>query len=319
MLEVRQDACMEHLDRQTRIRALAALATAVVMWASAFIAIRIAVRSYSPVHLSAMRIGIAAVLLGGIALVRGLKMPSAKDLAVLVFLGLTGQALYQVLLNTGELSVDAGTASLLIAIAPVLASLMAVLFLGERLTKAGWVGTGIAFAGAATIALGGHSAAPQVGRGTLLVLGATGVWALFLVVQKTVASRNGSLELTAIPMGVGALALAPFARTLPASIAAAPLSATLAVLFLGCFSSVIGFLAWAYAIQRLRVVMAMSALYTVPVVALFIGWTVLREVPAPMALLGGAIALGGVALTGLKGHPVGGDEMPVERIEEASA
>ncbi len=303
---------MEHLSRQERGKAVIALATAVLMWASAFVAIRIAVRAYTPLQLSAMRIGIAAVLLGGVALVRGVRMPSARDLAVLVFLGLTGQALYQVLLNTGEQSVDAGTASLLISTAPVLASVLAVAFLGERLTRAGWLGTAIAFCGAATIALGGHGGAPQMSRGTLLVVAATGVWALFLVVQKTVASRNGSLELTAIPMWAGAIALAPFARGLSSAIPAAPVAASGAVLFLGVFSSVVGFLAWAYAIQRLKVVMATSALYTVPVAALFIGWLALHEVPAAVSLLGGAIALGGVTLTGLKGHPAAIDRVPVE-------
>ena len=39
---------------------------------------------------------------------------------------------YQLLLNAGERVVPAGTASLLVATAPVYASLLAVAFLGER-------------------------------------------------------------------------------------------------------------------------------------------------------------------------------------------
>ena len=122
-------------------------------------------------------------------------------------LGATGQMLYQLLLNTGERTVDGGTASLLIAIAPMLAALTAVVTLGERLTRLGWVGTVVAFIGAAMIAIAA-GASLSGGTGILLVLAATCLWATYLVIQKTLAGRYDSLELTAWPMWIGAVLLA---------------------------------------------------------------------------------------------------------------
>ena len=56
----------------------------------------------------------------------------AGDLPLIALCGLAGMTGYQLLLNAGERVVPAGTASLLVATAPVYASLLAVAFLGEQ-------------------------------------------------------------------------------------------------------------------------------------------------------------------------------------------
>jgi hypothetical protein len=70
----------------------------------------------------------------------------------------------------------------------------------------------------------------------------------------------------------------------------------LAVAFLGAGASAAGFVTWAYACARVDVSVAAATLYAVPVVAFSVGWVWLGERPAAAALLGGAIALVGVAL-----------------------
>jgi drug/metabolite transporter (DMT)-like permease len=72
---------------------------------------------------------------------------------------------------------------------------------------------------------------------------------------------------------------------------------------------------WAYAIRRLPVTVATSALYAVPVAAFLLGIVFLREVPPVSALLGGAIALTGVALVQLKGRPASPSPMPDEPLD----
>jgi len=60
---------------------------------------------------------------------------------------------YQLLLNEAERSVPAGTASLVIAAAPLVSLAVAVLFLGERLTVPDIVGFAMIFAAAACVLL----------------------------------------------------------------------------------------------------------------------------------------------------------------------
>ncbi|NTW28168.1 MAG: DMT family transporter [Coriobacteriia bacterium] len=296
---------MKNLPRNQRLKALAALVITVIFWGSAFVAIRAVVASgaYTPGQLSAGRMILASLLLGILVIARGgVKVPQGRDWIRFFILGLIGQALYHLLLNVGERTVDAGTASLLVSTSPILASLLAVAFLGERLTKLGWVGTGIAFVGAATIAIS-SGASFSGGLGVLLIVAATCLWATYLVLQKTLSDRYNSLALTAWPMWIGALLLTPFAVNLPHAVRVAPLSATLAVLWLATFASVVAFLTWAYALQRLEVTVATTALYCVPVAAFAISIIFLAEIPPATGILGGVIAIAGVALVQAKGRP----------------
>src|SRR5919197_4492331 len=173
-----------------------ALATTVVLWACAFPAIRAALDGYSAAHLSVLRLLVAALALGAVAAARGVRLPARRDLPAIAGLGLTGMAAYQVLLNSGERTVPAGTASLIVNVSPVIVALVATTVLGERLTRAGWEGIEIAFAGVTTIALTGEGGV-QLSAGALLVLGAAVVQAAYFVGSKPLLTRPGGRGATA--------------------------------------------------------------------------------------------------------------------------
>jgi len=310
---------VNHLSRSDRLRALAALVTAVVLFASSFVGIRaiISAHVFSPGQLVLARLFVAAVCLGAVVAARGgLRVPRGRDWIAFIALGALGQAAYQLLLNTGEATVDAGTAALLISCAPILASVMAVAFLGERLTWLGWGGTAIAFLGAGIIAASA-GVSLHMGSGVLLVASATVLWAGYQVVQKTVASRYTPLELTAWPTWIAVTLVLPFFFAgMPSAIAAAPPQAIAAVVWLGAGASVGGFLAWSYAIKRLPVVVSSNALFGVPVAAFVIALALLGEVPDPLAFVGGAVVVAGVTLAQTKGRPETA-LVPVEAAEPA--
>src|ERR1700736_664333 len=109
-----------------------AAAGTVLLWASAFPAITVAVRGFGPAGLAVARLTVASAALALAAPLLGVRRPRARDLPLIALCGLAGMTGYQLLLNAGERVVPAGTASLLVATAPVYASLLAVAFLGER-------------------------------------------------------------------------------------------------------------------------------------------------------------------------------------------
>ncbi|MGH3153305.1 MAG: EamA family transporter, partial [Streptosporangiaceae bacterium] len=114
------------------MRAKVAAAGTVLLLASAFPAITVAVRGLGPAGLAVARLVIASVALGLAAVWLGVRRPRGRDLPLIALCGLAGMTGYQLLLNAGERVVPAGTASLLVATAPVYASVLAVLFLGEH-------------------------------------------------------------------------------------------------------------------------------------------------------------------------------------------
>jgi drug/metabolite transporter (DMT)-like permease len=285
----------------TKPAALAAAGT-VLLWASAFPAITVAVRGLGPAGLAVARLAVASAALAVAAPVLGVRRPRPRDLPLIALCGLAGMTGYQLLLNAGERVVPAGTASLLVATAPVYASLLAVAFLGERATRRPgasqhWAGSGVALAGTALIA-----ASHGLGFGTsaLIVLAAAVLQAIFHTAQKPLLARYTGFEVTAYAMWAGTVFVLPWTGSLLRALwgpgAHAGGAAIGSAVFLGLAPSAAGFVLWAYAMARTDVGRVTVSLYLVPAAAIGISLVWLGEIPGPAELIGGAIALAGVVL-----------------------
>ena len=273
--------------------AVLAAAGTVVLWASAFPAIAVAVPHLGPVGLSVARLGVASLALALAAPFLRVRRPRLRDLPLIALCGLAGMTGYQLLLNQGERVVPAGTASLLVATAPVYASLLATWFLGERATRRRWAGSAVAFAGSALIAA---SHGLGFGAAALLVLAAAVLQAVFHTASKPLLARYTGFEVTVYAMWAGTVFIAPWTGSLIRALPQAGAGAIGAAVFLGVAPSAIGFVLWAYALARMDVGRVTSGLYLVPAVAIVVALVWLGQVPSPLEFLGGAIALAGVLL-----------------------
>ena len=111
--------------------ALIAALTTVVLWASAFVGIRAASVDLTAGPLALGRLLVGSLALGVLVLARGVVRPSRRDFLLIVASGLLWFAFYNVALNEAERNVDAGTASMLTNVGPILVAVFAGLFLGE--------------------------------------------------------------------------------------------------------------------------------------------------------------------------------------------
>jgi len=282
--------------------AVLAAAGTVLLWASAFPAITVAVRGLGPAGLAVARLAVASAALAVVAPVLGVRRPKPRDLPLIALCGLAGMTGYQLLLNAGERVVPAGTASLLVATAPVYASLLAVAFLGEHATRRRWGGSAVALAGTALIA-----ASHGLGFGTsaLIVLAAAVLQAIFHTAQKPLLARYTGFEVTAYAMWAGTVFILPWTGSLLHALPHAGGAAIGSAVFLGLAPSAAGFVLWAYAMARTDVGRVTVSLYLVPAAAIGISLVWLGEIPGPAELLGGAIALAGVVLASGGSTPPG--------------
>ncbi|MFJ1601861.1 DMT family transporter [Streptomyces sp. NPDC088253] len=271
-----------------------ALAGTVVLWASAFPAIRVGIDGLGVAALSFLRLLIAAVALLAVAPFVKVRLPRRGDLPLITLCGATGMTAYQVLLNWGEVHVQAGTASLLIAIAPVFSVLLGSLFLGERLTHNIVVGSIVALAGAAVVSLAEGTGGFSVSA--LVILAAAVVQGVYHFASKPLLRHYTGLEVATYAMVAGTVFALPLIPATWHATVHAPPAALASAAYLGLLPSALGFVIWAYAVARLPLAVSTAALYLVPPVALIVSFVWLGEVPRPIALAGGAISVAGVIL-----------------------
>lgn len=274
---------------------LAAVAAAVFFGASAYAAIGDALGSYSPGPLALFRMLVASAVLAVYATLSRMRLPRRRDLPAVALAGLLAFALYNVALNYGQLTASAGAASLIIASIPIFTALLAVAFLGERPDALGWSGIAVGFCGMALITVGERGGF-GVNAGALLVLLAALSASVYFAFQKPYLEKYGSLPFTAYAIWAGALLLLPFLPALVEEVMTAPLRATLAVVYLGIFPTIVAYATTAYVFSRLPASRAVTLEYLFPPVAILIAYLWLGEIPTILSVAGGAVALLGVAL-----------------------
>jgi drug/metabolite transporter (DMT)-like permease len=276
---------------------LAAVAVTLVFWASAFVAIRHLGETFSPGALSLGRLLVGSLALGVAVASRRTPRPRRSDWPGLVTIGVLWFGVYNVALNAGERLVDAGTAAMLIQLSPVLVALLAAVFLGERATPALGVGLLVASAGVAMISLSTSPSGDRDPVGVLLCLLAAASYAVSLVIQKPLVGRLSALQVTWIACTVGAVVCLPFAGRLIDEAGGADAADLWWVVYLGVFPTAIAFTTYAYALRHMNAGSLSVTTYIVPVITIVMSWVLLSEVPPPLAYVGGALCLLGVAIT----------------------
>ena len=129
-------------------------------------------------------------------------------------IGVLWFGLYNVALNQGERSVDAGTAAMLIQVSPVLIALLAAIFLDERFTLHLGIGLALAFSGVALISLSTSTGSNSDLVGVLLCLVSAVAYSISLILQKPLVGRLAAVHVTWLACTIGAISCLPFAGDL---------------------------------------------------------------------------------------------------------
>ncbi|MGI9110001.1 MAG: DMT family transporter [Opitutales bacterium] len=266
----------------------------VVAWGMSWVNVRAVLPEVGSGQLGAMRYLIASAVMLPIWLYRGRPLPARSDWPAVASLGLFGFCLYNLGINYGEQTVNAGTGSMLISCIPVLVILLGVLTGREKVGLLAWLGIGISMGGVVLTAAGSATGL-TFNLGSLLILGAALCAAIQTLISKSLTQRYAAVDVTTWAIWLGTLGLLPFSHDLVGTAGRLSGMGWVHLLFLGMVPAALCYTIWSWVLVKLPITTVMSAAYAIPVFSVFFGWLILGEQPSLMTLLGGAVTLAGVA------------------------
>jgi drug/metabolite transporter (DMT)-like permease len=281
----------------SRYLAPAAAVTTVLLWACAFVMIRAVGDVLSPGSMAFLRLLVGSVVLVLLALRYRRPIPRGRALAFVLGYGVLWFAAYTVVLNWAERHLDAGTAALLVNVAPILVAVVAGIVFGDGFPRPVVVGLVVAFAGVVVITVGGDRGGVADSLGIVLGLVTAVLYAAGVLMQKVALRSVDAVTATWVGCVAGLVATLPFAPRAVVELTHASGGAIAGVVFLGVGPTAIAFTTWAYALARTDAGRMAATTLCVPALAVLLSWLTLGEVPTALGLVGGALCLTGVAIS----------------------
>lgn len=264
-----------------------------VIWGSTYLGIRFALESYPPFLLAGIRFLCAGIALYGFLRWRGMASPTPLQWRNAAFTGLLLLGMGNGLVCFAEERVSSGIAAVAVASMPLFAALFSGMY-GLWPSRRESVGLAIGFAGVIVLNLGSSLSGSRIGAIALLV--AAMCWAFGSAWSRRQQMPPGPMN-TAVQMLCASVALLLVGFVSGEHLPAHPTThATLALIYLAVFGSIVAFSAYLYVLKHARPALATSYAYVNPPVAVLFGVALAGEHVGPYDLTGMAIILFGVAV-----------------------
>lgn len=275
--------------------------TTIVFWSFAYVMSRLSLSYFSAYALGFMRYIIATGAMLIVVLLTKMKRPAVRDLKWFLAAGACGYALYTITFNTGCVTVNSSTSSVVIATVPVVTSVLARFIYRERLKAIQWIATAVSFAGVVVLALMNGGLAVNVG--ILWLLAAVIVLSLFNILQRRLTKTYSPLQTTAFSIFAGTILLSVFLPSAVQQAVKAPGIAWVYLLVLGVGSSAIAFCTWAAAMAKAEKTSSVANyMFITPFLASVLGVVIGGETIQLPTIIGGIIIIAGLLLYSIGGR-----------------
>ena len=287
------------------IQAYALLLLQGAIWGSSFQSIKIALDDFGPMTIAAGRLLLASIVLLSVFYLQGHRLPARlKDLGLLALIALFNCVLPFYLIPWGEQSVDSGRAAIFMATGPLIALLVGHFTTrDERLNGFKAVGFVMGFVGVVLV-IGWHSFNSGLGHivpQLALILAATSYVISGALVKYV--SHISSMTLATLVMLFGCLLTMPAALITEnpmAAIQASQTSSLMALVYLGLMPTGLAFLLRFYIINRHGFTFMAQVGYLVPLFSVLFAALLLNEAITSTMLIGLALILSGIFISGKK-------------------
>jgi len=269
----------------------------ILLWSSAFVAVRAGLPDVSPLLFLALRFALAsAVLLAAMLTLRQSWRPLLGRWQHLALAGALMNAVYLACAYIAMQRVSGAVMALIGALNPMLVALLAGPVLGERFAPRQWLGVVLGFCGVALTV--GTRAAESAAELAPMLIGAAGILALTL--GTLYHGRHGRgvplLPANLVQMGAAALTAGAFVLLLETPHANWTPTAVATLLWLTFAVSIGGMGLFLFMLKSGTAGRVAANFYLTPGVTAVMGWLMLGETLSPLAFGGLVVASAGVWL-----------------------
>ncbi len=279
-----------------RPRDIAELIVLAALWGASFLFMRIAVPDFGPVALAGVRVAGAALVLVPLLAAGGQLTELVRHWRAIALVGLVNSALPFLCFTYAALSINAGLSAIFNSATPLFTAAIAWAWLGDRMTRARWLGLAVGFAGVVWIVWDKAGSRPG---GSTWAVAACLVAALCYGVAPNLTKRHltgvAPLAVAAGSQISAALFLAPPALWFWPLVPPAP-HAWLTVAALALFCTGLAYVLYFRLIAHAGPANAVTVTYLVPIFAVAWGGLFLGETLSWAVVAGGALVFAGTAL-----------------------
>lgn len=274
------------------------LIVAMMLWASSFVALKVAFGGFDPMQVVWGRM-LVAVLCFALLFRRVWRFEyRAGDWKLLLIMTICEPCLYFIFEARALELTTAAQAGMITSMLPLMVAFSAAWLLHERQTRRAVTGFALAVAGAIWLSFASESSeqAPNPLLGNALEFMAMVCATGYSLALKKLAARYTAMFLTALQSAAGFLFFLPLmlrAETAPSW----EFWPTVSVIYLGAAVTLGAYLLYNYAIRQMPVSRASAYTNLIPVFTLMLAWSVLGERLDAQQLLACSLVLGGVLLS----------------------
>lgn len=262
----------------------------VAIWSSAYVYTKVALLTFSATALGLLRCGVATLCLMTLLTFYRQLAVKWRHIPVFMLSGASGFSLYFIAFNTGSLSLNPTTASIIIALCPIISALLALVVFKEKLRISQWLATLTAFSAVLFISL--QEGSLLISQGIIWMLGAAALLALYNVIQRRMNRQISALQMTAYSFLFGTVMLLGYAPDALSELQDAPSDAIALVIYLGLFPGAVAYITWGKALSLAENTgQVTNWMFLTPCLALLLEYVVTDSYPGKATLAGGSIIL----------------------------
>lgn len=264
---------------------------AILFWALAFPATKIAMKSFSTNSLAFLRCTIAFFVLIFISIINKEHLPKIKDIWLFALAGLSGFALYVPFFNTGLKSLMTGTSSIIIATAPIMTAVLSVYIYKEKIKSISYLFISTAFIGVVIIMSWNKGFSLNIGA--LWTFAAAVLFCIYNIInRKLVLLGYKAIQIATFNLMFGSFFLILYFPLAIDELSCARIDSLIALLFLSFIPSATAYIFWARAVSMAKKTTDITNyLFLTPLVTTILGYIILGESLSFSSFIGGLIII----------------------------